>query len=200
MANVKEVGFGHRLKEETKTAHQETEKVLVQWMKRISTKDDYAGILKMFYGYFDPLEHLIYSQISESDLPDFKERRKATRLVEDLAALDILTKPNTSKSLPTIQNNSHAFGALYVIEGSTLGGEVIVKMLKANLALQLPDAALSFFYGYRENNKQMWQKFQHALQEHVSEHNMQQVILAANETFWLLKKWMLQQHETTTPG
>ena len=198
MINVKEQDYAYQLKQETKTAHQETEKVLVQHLKQIRSKKDYAAILKTFYGYFEPLERLIHTYISHTDLPDINERRKASRLQDDLVALEINGKPDICQILPTIQNNSHAFGALYVIEGSTLGGEIIVKMLKANTAICLEEAALGFFYGYKEYNHTMWQKFQTALQEHVNDHNIQHVINAANETFRLLKNWMFLQHETTT--
>jgi heme oxygenase (biliverdin-IX-beta and delta-forming) len=199
MINVKEQDYAYRLKQETKTAHQETEKVLVQRLQQISSKEDYVAILKMFYGYFEPLERLIHDHLNKTHLPDINERRKAARVQDDLTALKINGKPDICQTLPAIQNNSHAFGALYVIEGSTLGGEIIVKMLQRNTAVDLQDDALSFFYGYKEHNKTMWQKFQLALQEHVGNHNLEQVIAAADETFRLLKNWMLFQHETTSP-
>ncbi len=199
MADVNEQYYAYTLKQETKPAHIETEKVLVKRLKEMRTKEAYAGVLKMFYGFVRPLEQQINSYISELELADINERRKATRLQDDLIALGIDEKPDICKDLPTIHNTSHAFGALYVIEGSTLGGEIIVKMLKANSALEVPDAALSFFYGYKENNLQMWQKFQRSMEQHMKPANVQQVIKAANETFRFLKNWMIYQHETTSP-
>lgn len=200
MTNVKQQDYAISLKHETKVAHLETEHILVQRLKKIQKKEDYAAILKMFYGYFAPLEKLVDNYIGKHLLQDIDERRKASRLQNDLVALGVTNKPDICAELPTIQNSSHAFGALYVLEGSTLGGEIIVKMLKANPALQIQDAALSFFYGYGENNKLMWQRFQKALHQHIGDSNkLLEVTMAANETFRCLKNWMLNHHHATNP-
>jgi heme oxygenase len=62
--------------------------------------------------------------------PELKldSRTKIDALKTDLNKLNILTESET----PThnLENEAEAFGALYVMEGSTLGGNVIAKQLK----------------------------------------------------------------------
>jgi len=63
--------------------------------------------------------------------------------------------------LPEIKNTAQAFGALYVIEGSTLGGQIIKKMVQKQLCME-GNNGLSFFDGYREATSDMWQVFKGA--------------------------------------
>ena len=63
-----------------------------------------------------------------------------------------------SSYLPGIENEVQAQGALYVLEGSTLGGRGITKMLLRQcpwLTLQ----KLTFFNGYGAGTGPMWLSF-----------------------------------------
>lgn len=51
-----------------------------------------------------------------------------------------------------------AFGSLYVIEGSALGGQVITPRLKRDMALE-PGRGASYFHGYGERTGAMWREF-----------------------------------------
>lgn len=51
-----------------------------------------------------------------------------------------------------------AFGSLYVIEGSALGGQVITPRLKRDLGLE-PGRGASYFNGYGERTGAMWREF-----------------------------------------
>ena len=51
--------------------------------------------------------------------------------------------------LPSIPGTAEAIGALYVMEGSTLGGQIIKKMIAKQLGTA-EDHATSFFNGYGE--------------------------------------------------
>ena len=60
--------------------------------------------------------------------------------------------------LPSIRSHQHALGALYVIEGSTLGGKIISKMISH----QIPSTdghGLTFFNSYGDDTITMWERF-----------------------------------------
>src|SRR5690554_5361704 len=122
MKDLTENMLSEKLRENTKTAHVELEKVLVPKIKSIHTTNDYLEILVYFYRFFAPLEKAIFSQI-EAVLPDSAQRRKSAWIVEDIHSLKpsypaISPYPFT----PEINSQTQAIGALYVLEGSTLGG------------------------------------------------------------------------------
>lgn len=181
------------LKTETAQHHAETENYLVPHLKQIQTTADYAAILRMFYGFFKPLEEQIAGVISTDFLPDISSRKKAHLAEQDLQRLADQAGEELSiaKSLPSINNLRQAFGALYVLEGSTLGGRYIAKMLAKNQA-NLPAAAMSFFEGYGEATGPMWLAFQQKLNEFTPEETPE-IIAAANETFIKMKAWMQTQ-------
>lgn len=153
----------------------------------MSSLQVYAAVLKMFYGFFHPLEDRIRQYISPALLPDIEKRRTASLIKKDLAVLGFSNDVNLCTSLPQIENAAQAFGALYVLEGSTLGGQTIVKMFSKSETLDIPADALHFFSGYKEETGKMWTVF-------VEELNKQQeaetIVHSANETFSFLKKWM----------
>lgn len=181
--------YADSIKSETKQWHQETEGLLIAKLKRIKSKEDYAGILHIFYGFFSPLQQQIERFIKEQQLPDMVQRRKTSLIENDFFELQIKMKPDICTHLPSIHNKLQAFGAFYVIEGSTLGGAHIAQMLKNNIFVS--KASLTFFNGYGDHTLRMWQKFKEALNNIIhDESELQQVTDAANDTFRKLKIWI----------
>ena len=176
------------IKQATQSAHEAVERLLLPKLTGISSLYDYGSILKMFYGFFHPLEEGIQRIITAGDLPDIKSRRTAYFLKEDLAAIGSASDTiPVCDSLPKITNKAEAFGAMYVMEGSSLGGRMIAKMLGKNEVVSIPSNALNFFSGYKEATGERWTLFLAALN---SQQDVETVTEAANETFLHLKNWM----------
>jgi heme oxygenase len=174
------------VKNATQTVHEEVEGLLLPALASIRTTEDYDSILKMFYGYFFPLEKQIENYIHAGNLPDIKERRKAASILHDLRQIGQPTENLfLCDALPAINNPAQAFGALYVLEGSTLGGKQIAKMLAKNPAI--PDGATRFFSGYGEQTGSRWKAF---LEVFNQQSQKEEVTAAATETFYFLKGWM----------
>jgi heme oxygenase (biliverdin-IX-beta and delta-forming) len=187
---MSEVPLAAMVKDLTKTEHEEVEQLLLPYLASVQSTGDYAVILKMFYGYFLPLEKKIEAFITPAILPDIAERRKASAILHDLSAIgQEVDSLSLSPHLPKIENAAQAMGALYVLEGSTLGGKMIAKMLRNNEALSLTDDKLSFFSGYGEETGSKWKTFLHVLNQQESRSD---VVKGANETFFYLKSWMQQ--------
>jgi heme oxygenase len=183
--------FTEKIKEATLTYHQQTEKVLVGKMKSMRSKQDYIDLLTAFYSYFGGLEQHIERYINASNLVNYNDRRKTAALIDDLKALGGNIPPIAQgNDLPEIDNYLQAFGALYVIEGSTLGGKIISKMIQQHLHIN-DDAGLSFFNSYGDKMQDMWDSFKAILNSVAATPADEEIILqAANQTFIKFKAWL----------
>jgi heme oxygenase len=168
------------IREATKEAHQALEKEVVLRLKNIRSNAGYAALLKFFYAYFNSLEQQIRPYITPDILPDYGARRNAAFLKNDIEALGSDTTGLPSGTTPEIKNHLQALGALYVMEGSIMGGGIIVKMLEKAGVTQ----GVSFFSGYGGNTPQMWSAFTAALNAQANGAGEKEtVIRTANQTF-----------------
>lgn len=169
-----------KIKEDTKKAHQELEKKVVLQMKAIRSSSDYANFLNSFYVYFNAIEQLIAPYITAEVLPDLAERRDSKYLKLDIQELGYEIQNSPEISLPEINSLCEALGAMYVMEGSIMGGPIIVDILKKN---GIPKG-FSFFSGYGANTGKMWANFIAVLNTQVNTAiDQQNAIRAANQTF-----------------
>lgn len=168
------------IKEATKTAHQQLEKIVVLRMKAIRSNEDYAEFLKCFYAYFSEVEKAIAPYITAAILPDYAERRHAVYLKNDIEALGFSTDRLPAVTIPVITNTLQALGALYVMEGSIMGGSIIVQMLAKSGITN----GVSFFSGYGDATRTMWEKFVTVMNAQATTIAAEAIaIAAADETF-----------------
>lgn len=181
------------LKNQTQVNHQKLEKVLVSKLKAMSEVEQYIDILRLFQGYFAALEIKIQKSLNYSMLPDYDQRRKSTALTEDLSSFGMKSVLiATDDDLPEIDNHENALGALYVIEGSTLGGKMIAAMVSRQLDLK-GDVGLSFFNGYGYETAAMWSVFKEAINSSDQSADKQAAIIeTANQTFSKFYDWMVK--------
>ncbi|MEO6136096.1 MAG: biliverdin-producing heme oxygenase [Ginsengibacter sp.] len=174
--------LSEELKLKTKQHHQQLEVKIIGAIKSIQHKNDYVQLLQLFAGFFGALEVSIDQIMDLKFLPDYALRRKATALHSDLILLSAsLPIKLESQNLPTIENSLQALGALYVMEGSTLGGQVIAKMILNKLP---EEKAFSFFKSYGEKTNEMWNFFKATIDAiDLTKDEMDIVIESANETF-----------------
>jgi heme oxygenase (biliverdin-IX-beta and delta-forming) len=159
----------------------------------VQSKSDYQDILRRFYGFIKPLEELSESQLDSSYLPDLYARRKASALLEDIRSLGNGEKePELSRDLPSITSPAAALGAFYVLEGSTLGGQIISQMISRKL--QLADGeSIRYFNGYGPETQQKWETFKHCLDSrNWQSHESDAVVEAAEATFLKFKQFIEQ--------
>lgn len=124
---------------------------------------DYLRLLQAFYGFYQPFEEGFHSLPAgiTSGL-DLDQRRKTPRLEQDLAALGM--NPSAMEQLPrcgTVPDlvpPDRALGCLYVLEGATLGGQVLQRGLCARLGLD-PEHGCAFFSSYGAEVGRMWREF-----------------------------------------
>ena len=180
------------LKKYTYEAHAITEKTLIPKLTSIKNYDEYASVLKMFYGFFHPLEKTIRQYISKEILSDINERRNSRFIVTDLSSIGHpVQELSICNDLPKINSSLDALGSMYVLEGSTLGGRMISRMLMKNSLVRFDESNLHFFNGYQENTGSKWKYFLSVLNEYDAYADV--MIASANETFTCLTKWMEQR-------
>lgn len=185
-----------RLKEETKTAHLQLEKLTIPYIKKAQDDASYRRLLSLFYGYLKPVETAIQQQLAGSELlPDLAERRQTAMLAADLQLLgtEAASLPQAG-SLPALDSHAAALGALYVLEGSTLGGRIISRMLSAQLGRDAENG-IAFFSGYGAETGAKWATFTAALNQYAEAHPQAQdeMVAAADETFSRFRAWIERQ-------
>jgi heme oxygenase len=155
----------------------------------------YRLILTLFYGYFHPLEQKLDAIAGiPFYLPDYETRRKSSLLLSDIQALSKQSVTEAAlplcPDLPPVSDEAQAFGCLYVMEGSTLGGKFIARQLRNQLGLTASSGA-AFFSGYGEETGLRWKKFQQALQAFSEQTGEQEAIIqSAKQTFGKLDGWI----------
>lgn len=179
-----------RLKQETLPAHQQLEKWMVYRIKSIESVDQYARLLQLFIGFYQPLENHLLPLVQEV-VQDLAERRKSGLLWQDIHSLQVdVGNLTVCGQLPVLRSTAAALGAMYVLEGATLGGAIIAKMVKGKL-VALPDAALQFFHGYGAGTLEKWNRFKACLNGYVTcEEQHPAVIQGAHETFSFFHEWL----------
>lgn len=117
-------------------------------------------------------------------LPDWNERRRTPALLADLAAVDG-TIANIGFPVRPLAA-PEAWGMLYVLEGSRLGGAVLASRVRANPDARCRDATRYLRHGH---GARLWPKFLLALDsETVMKLQFERAIASALETFSLFLK------------
>lgn len=150
-----------RLKEETAQAHRETEQFSrgEEIMSKRLTQEGYIDILLKNYQLHRHFEPALLAMEGLNELFDGQlgERMRTNSLQGDLEAMK--AEPQLFEGeLPMPETIAQALGCMYVLEGSTLGGAVILRQLQ-----QIPElnelAAFSFYGFYGKELGKKWQEF-----------------------------------------
>jgi heme oxygenase len=104
----------------------------------LSDRGDYRLFLTGIAGAFLPIEAAAERGGAERLLPDWGARRRADMLRRDLAALGE-SVPALAR-VPDLASDAEILGAVYVLEGSRLGGAILRKSLPVNAPKDFLDA------------------------------------------------------------
>jgi heme oxygenase len=154
-----------KLKAQTAELHTELEKIMFvgEIMQRTLTPNQYQQILLSNYLIHRDYEQKIHEQLTPQNAQalQISERMKLEALSKDLkaAGLDIgVVTSKTISALKDIPNEAFAMGAMYVLEGATLGGSVIAKQLAKNPNFT-SDIAFHYYNCYGNQLIPKWQQF-----------------------------------------
>jgi heme oxygenase len=168
---------------------------------RIQNKDNYGSLLLKLYGFYNKVEPQITRW--DSDFTrlgiDLEIRRKIPKLIADISSLDLtdhlVSRPNCEISLiPSLETFAQAVGCLYVLEGSTLGAQIICQHLRTVFRSNFASNSMNYYQGYGCETRKMWGEFCEFISHYslemktVQEH--EQVLASGKQTFESLGKWL----------
>ena len=164
---VPELSILRELKQRTATHHRALEETAGIW-KCLTSRASYGNLLLRFLEIYSVLEtRLAALEELPQWLPDISERWKLHALKSDLALLDVPAEVWAVGDCPDIQTVAAGFGCLYVLEGSTLGGQMITREVSERLGLG-PENGCQFFSSYGSRVGQMWKIFGQSLESFCS--------------------------------
>lgn len=181
------------LKTETRSLHSQLE-AQVDILSRLQSPQAYKQLLKAFYGFYAPIE----SRLGECELQfvglDMTLRRKVPLLLDDLRYWNVpVDSVPRASVLPHITTASESLGCLYVVEGATLGSQIIKRLLVEHLGVASENGG-AFFNAYGDRVRGMWEEFRQKLSLYASTYPGERgtIIAAAQETFVKLGAWFEQ--------
>jgi heme oxygenase len=156
-----------------------------------SNREDYLALLESFYGYVAPWERQL-ARVLPPDDPIRRGRDKTEWLEADLAhfgytAADRRQIPLCA-SLPATTRRLDILGAAYVLEGSTLGGQIISRHVAEAFDLERGHGD-RYFQSYGTHVGPMWQAFRRELLRHSSPENDPLIVAAAQDALAKLAAW-----------
>jgi heme oxygenase len=186
-----------RLKADTAPHHERAERALLALMP-MDRPDivSYTNALVRMATWYRPME----ASVERISVPlaavglSVSERRKMPLLDADLVALGVGARVGETALVPLLETLPRALGCLYVLEGATLGGQIVVRQLAAPLGLTASCGA-SFFASYGPRVGAMWRGFGEVVEEVVvggegESGKCDAVVEAAQEVFDSLSVWL----------
>lgn len=169
------------LRQATRAEHEGTEST-VPLMKEALTRAEYVQTLQRMYRAVAAWDAWSGQHVPARLANLLHGRQRSSLLAADLAALNATTPEDQAPvTLPSVTTEAEFLGRMYVMEGSTLGGQYIARHVEETLALE-PGVGDAYFRGYGERTGAMWKAFQAVLVE-VPERQTEEVVQAAKAMF-----------------
>ena len=178
------------LKAATAEIHARTERLLPS-LAALATRAGYVRCLVLLHEFHAGWEPAIWSTagVKESGF-DRRTRAKLPLIAHDLECLDVVHGDRLSAvPQPILADCATALGALYVLEGATLGGQVIERHAARDVGIT-PDEGGSYFHGYGARTGDMWRAFGDTLSAWVDRNGQAPSIVQGSvDCFLALESW-----------
>ena len=145
-----------RLRDGTRDLHAAAESTM-SYLGSTVDETGYRSFLERWYGFHVVLEPRLSVWHRREAVLDWDRRRKLPLLEADLGALGVdrparLCLPRCP-CVPAVPTTAEALGALYVVEGATLGGRVLRDRLRG---APLPPGCFHFLSSYGAQTGRRW--------------------------------------------
>ena len=188
-----------RLRDQTRPQHEAAEAVLAHLMDSPSLRG-YRIVLERWYGFYAVLEPRLDAWHRRTGLLDREPRRRLPLLAADLDALGCgqAALPGLPRcpDVPPIRTTADGLGALYVVEGSTLGGRLLrARLLEAGL----PPGVCHFLGSGGRDVGRLWRECRAVTTAWVEQHpaDADDVVASARATFDAVVDWHARAAVTT---
>jgi heme oxygenase len=179
MSEAREL-FTHQLKIQTASLHEKLDHktLLAKVMDPSFTLQEYSQVLTLLCESFALVENSILKAGGEKLFQDYFYESRVPDLKKDLDALKI--SPIHSAQARSCDDSSvaTAVGMIYVLHGSSLGGQFIAK----KLAGRMPEDALNF-YGRSSHYVPAWAQFKEKLDHENNHLSLAQAVAGASHAF-----------------
>ena len=156
--------------------------------------EHYTRLLSAYFGFYQALEdRLTHSAFIPTGF-DLPARLKTPALTQDLQALGVdAQRLPRCQHLPALRSEAQMLGVLYVLEGATLGGNVLRKRVAEQLGLDA-DNGCAFLFVYGEDTGQHWKAFLEFLGSvPLDATGRSEATQAACSTFSCFEQWLERQ-------
>lgn len=126
-------------------------------LDEMATPHGYAVTLRALHGFHLAWEPALWSAPGLARAGLGADRRKLPLLERDLHALGLRPLPLRAPR-PALAGAAEALGALYVLEGATLGGRVIHRRIAGPLGIT-PERGGAYYHGYGDDTGPAWKAF-----------------------------------------
>jgi len=151
----------------------------------------YQRIIEAYYGFHAPLQRRIEDFLGAASVDT--ERQKIPALLKDLHALGLsaeqIQRLPLCTDLPPLDSHAQLLGIMYVMEGATLGGQVLRRIIADRLQIG-PDNGGEFLDVYGRHTGRLWKAFLQELADADQPDGGQATADAACATFACFQAWL----------
>lgn len=122
----------------------------------LTRRADYAAFLLTMHQAFAPIEGRLDAADPGFLPPDWHERRRGDALRADLSGLGMADVARAKGSLPLTGQGAEAVGMLYVLEGSRLGAQILLRQVVASPEQPVRENARFLSHG---EGRRLWASF-----------------------------------------
>lgn len=156
-------------------------------------RETYLATLQRIFGVVSAWESFAEAA-APPELRELVRARARRRLLEnDIRSLAGTVSPAATalfpETLQQIRGRSAFLGAMYVMEGSRLGGQFIARHVDEVLDLD-GEHGTTYFRGFGERTGSMWKELIAVLERDIPEEETERTIQAAKEMFRVFGEWM----------
>jgi heme oxygenase len=153
------------------------------------TVAEYVLCLKRLHGVVSAWEEYAVQHAPYWLAETVAARGRRQMLEDDLAWFGVVEYESGRALMPVFPGDGGFLGAMYVMEGSTLGGQLIARHLKRVLGLE-EGRGDTYFRGHGDRTGLMWKEFCQILRTRVADEETDGTIEAAKEMFQVFGTWM----------
>jgi heme oxygenase len=180
-----------RLKQRTENEHRAVEAAFPLMREELNVTQ-YIGCLLQMYGMVSAWEEESLKVAPAWIRPQLMARKRKNLLELDLAWFGAESRDDGRPVLPEMNDQPSFLGAMYVMEGSTLGGQLIARQLQKTLHLS-EGKGDAYFRGHGDHTGPMWREFCEVLKVRVTDEETESVIRSAKAMFATYGSWMLEK-------
>jgi heme oxygenase len=167
-------------------------------LRRLAERTHYVRVLQVFHDFLPAWEGAVLPALPKPWHGWLQARSRRPFLERDLHALGVAARARPVHMEP-FATEAAAWGSVYVLEGSALGGQMITRALAAE-GLR-PDAGAAYFHGWGESTGAMWREFRALLDSELqAPAALAQACEGAAHTFDTLSGLLEQALHERTPA